>query len=262
MELEGKIALVTGAGRRLGKAVALALARAGADVGLHYRASRVEAQETAREIEALGRRAELFQADLADPEQIDRLFEAVASAFGQLDVLVNNAAICERTPIKSLSAEQWDRHFAINTRAAALCISRAVPLMGAARTDRPTPAAQRSDASQSSKSGGVVVNIADVSAGSPWPGYPAYCASKAALLALTRSAAKALAPAIRVNSVSPGAILWSPDTTDVQKRKVLDHIPMGRTGSPEDVAAAVVFLARQDYVTGQDLRVDGGWKTG
>ena len=110
--------------------------------------------------------------------------------------------------------------------------------------------------------GGAIVNIADISAGSPWPGYAVYCASKAALVALTKSAAKALAPQIRVNAVSPGAILWAEDMPERQRAKVLDHVPMKRVGSPEDIAAAVVFLARQDYITGQELRVDGGWKTG
>ena len=110
--------------------------------------------------------------------------------------------------------------------------------------------------------GGAIINIADVSAGSPWAGYPAYCASKAALVALTKSASKALAPRIRVNAVSPGTILWAEDMPDQQKTKVLDRVPMKRVGSPADIAAAVVFLAQQDYITGQELRIDGGWKMG
>jgi len=241
MELDGKIALVTGAARRIGKAIAAGLAEAGADIALHYRTSSSEAEAAAEQIANLGRRVELFQADLTRPEQIDGLFAQIGEKFGKVDVLVNNAGTCRRTPISRLTAEQWDTQFAVNARAPALCIARAVPLMSA---------------------GGAIINIADVSAQSPWAGYPAYCASKAALVALTKSTAKALAPKIRVNAVSPGAILWADDMPDHQKAKVLDHVPMKRAGSAEDVAAAVVFLARQDYITGQELRVDGGWKTG
>lgn len=253
MELAGKTALVTGAARRIGKAISLALARQGADIAVHYRDCEADAAATAGEIRSLNRRAELFQADLSDPRQIDRLFEAVAATFGRLDVLVNNAAICRRTPIDSLTAEQWDGLFTINARAPALCIARGGPLMTA---------------------GGVIINIADVSALSPWAGYPAYCASKAAVVSLTRSSAKALAPTIRVNAVAPGVIRFPAESSDEhredlfegmadrKKRKVLDHIAMKRPGSPADVANAVVFLAGQDYITGQILHVDGGWKMG
>jgi len=237
MDLEGKLALVTGAARRIGRAIALGLARAGADIALHYRRSLDDARRTAGEISSLGRRVELFEADLARPEQIDKLFGDIDKAFGRLNVLVNNASICQQTPLDSLTARQWDRQFAVNARAPALCIGKAAPLMPA---------------------GSAIINIVDISAEKPWARCPAYCASKAALLALTRSAARALAPKIRVNAVSPGAILWSEDMTDRGKEAVLAHVPMGRAGCPEDIAAAVVFLARADYVTGQNLRVDGG----
>ena len=240
MELDGKTALVTGAAKRIGSAIALELARSGSDIALHYHTSSDDARTTAGEIEHLGRRCETFQADLSDPKQIADLFDAVPETFGCIDVLVNNAAICERTPLESLTPEQWDRHFDLNARAAALCISKAAPLM---------------------TRGGVIINIADVSGDSPWAGYPAYCASKAALLALTRSAAKALAPTIRVNAVSPGAVLWSDGIPDQQRRRVLEHIPMKRTGTPQDIAAAVLLLAQNDYITGQNIRVDGGWNT-
>jgi len=239
MELDGKIALVTGAGRGLGRAIALELAGAGADVALHHRSSAEGAREAASEIAALRRRAEVFGADLSDPAQIAGLFAAVARAFGRLDVLVNNAGVYSRTPIDTLTAEQWDAQFAVNARAPALCIRYAAGLMPEA--------------------GGAIVNIADIAAEKAWAGYPAYCASKAAMLALTKSAAKALAPRIRVNAVSPGAALWADGMSEEQKRAVLAQVPMGRPGSPEDVARAVVFLARQDYITAQNLRVDGGW---
>ena len=242
MELTDKVALVTGSARRIGRAIALALAHAGADVIIHYNRSQANAEAMASEIAEAGRRVELFQADLADPEQIEAMFAAVGEKFGGLDVLVNNAAVFERTPIETLSAEQWDSQMNLNARAPALCIRHAIGLM---------------------PDGGAIINITDIAAEAGWAGYPTYCASKAALLGLTKSAAKALADRnIRVNAVAPGAILWQDDATDAEKQAVLDKIPLKRLGCPEDVAAAVVFLAGHDYITGQTLRIDGGWCTG
>ena len=155
---------------------------------------------------------------------------------------MNNAAVYHRTPIDTLTAAQWDAAQAVNARAAALCIRHASALMG---------------------DGGAIVNITDIAAGKAWGGYPAYCASKAALTALTKSCAKALAGRnIRVNAVAPGAILWDAASNDRTRQRVLAQIPMKRTGTPEDIAAAVVFLATQDYITAQTLRVDGGWHMG
>lgn len=238
VDLSGKIALVTGASQRLGKAIATALARAGANLALHYHASEDAARATADELRALGRRVELFQADLADPLQIEALFVLVHDAFARLDILVNNAARYERTPIDTLTAAQWDAQMALNARAPALCIRSALPLMPA---------------------GGSIVNITDVSAERPWGGYVAYCAAKAALQAVTRSAALALAArSIRVNAVAPGAILWKDEPAD-RRQTVLRHVPLGRTGTPDNVAQAVLFLCANSYITGQTLRVDGGW---
>jgi len=241
VELNGKIALITGAARRVGRAISLALAGAGADVAIHYGRSEDDARSLAEEIRSIGRRVELVRADLAEPEQIAAMFEAIADTFGRLDVLVNNASVYHRTPIESLTAEQWDAEMAVNARAPALCTARAVGLMSG---------------------GGAIVNITDIAAEKAWPGYPAYCASKAALIALTRSTAKALAPKIRVNSVAPGAVLWDEQTPDDRKQKVLAQVPMKRPGRAGDVAAAVMFLIRNDYITGQNIRVDGGWHMG
>lgn len=242
MELDGKVALVTGAARRVGKTIALALAESGADMALHYGRSADQAQATADEIRALGRQAKLFQADLAQPEQIEAMFSRIGEAFGRLDVLVNSAAVFGRTPLETLTAEQWDGQMAVNARAPALCLRHACGLMA---------------------DGGAVVNITDIAASKAWAAYPAYCASKAALEALTRSAARALAGRnIRVNAVAPGAILWEDDVDPASRGDVLAQIPMKRTGQPQDIAAAVVFLARHDYITAQTLRVDGGWHTG
>ena len=239
MELAGKVALVTGAARRVGRAIALATARAGADVAVHYNRSGAQAQAAVEEIQAVGVAAEAIRADLADPAEIESMFSGIRERFGRLDVLVNSAAVFDRTPIESLTAEQWDAEMAVNARAAALCIRWAVPLMA---------------------DGGTIVNIADVAAEKGWAGFPAYCASKAALLALTRSAAMALAGRnIRVNAVAPGVVQWQEGATEGEKQDVLSRVPLRRAGSADDVAAAVVFLARHDYMTGQNLRVDGGW---
>ncbi len=242
MDLTNKTALVTGAGKRLGKAIALALANCGMDVAVHYGSSAADAEAVAQEIRARGRKAAIFQADLAQPAAIEALFARVAETFPTLHVLVNSAGVYDRTPIATLTAEQWDRELDINARAAALCIRWALPRMTA---------------------GGAIVNITDIAASKAFASYPAYCASKAALEALTKSTAKAVARQhICVNAVAPGVAIWQEGVGPEYQKKVLDQIPMGRSGCPEDIASAVVFLARQDYITGQSLRVDGGWHMG
>jgi pteridine reductase len=245
MVLNGKTALVTGAAKRVGRCIALSLARAGADVIVHYNRSEDDARQTASMIQDMGRRAELIRADLASPDQIEAMFAQLTEFFPDtpqpLDLLVNNASVYHRTPLDTLTADQWDREMAVNARAPALCIKHAIKLM---------------------HPGAVIVNITDISAEDPRAALPAYCASKAALLALTKSAAKALAPDIRVNAVAPGAILWENEISEAQKQRVLDQIPMKRTGRPEDISAAVIFLCQNEYITAQTIRVDGGWYLG
>ncbi|MDP7289840.1 MAG: SDR family oxidoreductase [Phycisphaerae bacterium] len=245
MILEGKLALVTGAARRVGRCIALSLARAGADVIVHYNHSADDAGETVEMIRDIGRRAELLQADLSQPDQIEAMMRRVGELFPDPDrplgVLVNNASVYNRTPLATLTADQWDMEMDVNARAAALCISRAMPLLSP---------------------GASIVNITDVSAEDPRAALPAYCASKAALLAVTKSTAKALAPAVRVNAVAPGAILWEDEISETQKKFVLAQVPMKRTGRPEDIAAAVIFLCQNEYITAQTIRVDGGWYMG
>ncbi|MDP6542685.1 MAG: SDR family oxidoreductase [Phycisphaerae bacterium] len=245
MDLNGKLALVTGAAKRVGRSIALSLAGAGADVIVHYNRSEDDARATAAAIADIGRRAELIAADLAQPDQIETMFARIAEMFGDthrpLGVLVNNASVYHRTPIAGLTAEAWDRAQAVNARGPALCIRHAIALM---------------------HPGAAIVNITDISAEDPRAALGAYCASKAALLAITKSAAKALAPDIRVNAVAPGAILWEDDISEAEIQRVLDQVPMKRTGRPEDIAAAVIFLCQNEYITAQTLRVDGGWYTG
>ena len=239
MDIRGKFALVTGAAKRLGRQIAFELASAGAQVALHYCNSAAAARQTANTIIENGGHAKLFQADLANPDRLTDMFIRIKQEFGGLDILVNNASIYTKTPIDTLTSDQWDRLNALNSRAPALCIRHAIEMM---------------------PNGGAIVNIADSSSDSPWPGYPAYCASKAAMVALTRSCAKSLATrGIRVNAVSPGVILWSDDIPQEARQQVLTQIPMKRTGCPQDIASAVTFLCENNYITGQVLRVDGGW---
>lgn len=246
MELGGKTALVTGGAKRVGRGICLALARAGADVAVHYGSSADEALKLADEIRGMGRRAATFAADLSQPPQIEAMFVELSRVMPRLDVLVNCAAVYHRTPLETLTAQQWDAEMAVNARAPALCIRHAMPLMAG---------------------GGAIINISDSAAEKGPPNYPAYCASKAAVEALTRSAARALAARnIRVNAVAPGVAAWPADVAGEEleqlRRRTLKLVPMGREGTPEDIASAVVFLAASDYITAQILRVDGGWNMG
>ncbi len=246
MDLAGKVALVTGAGRRIGRAIALALGRRGVGVVVHYKSSRDEAEEAAAEIRRLGAEAWTLAADLARPGEIAALLTAVADACGRLDILVNSAASFEARPFLEIGAEDWDRVMAVNLRAPFLCLRHAASLMGAS----PRPVGEPA----------LGVNLADLSGVHPWRGYAHHGVSKAALLHLTRVAARELAPGVRVNAVVPGAILpppgMDPDGPDWRGRGA--KLPLGRTGEPADVARAVLFLAENDYLTGAVLPVDGG----
>jgi len=236
------VALVTGAGRRLGREIALALGRVGYDVVVHYGSSRLDAGETAVALEELGCRAWVIGADLADLEAIERLFDQIESGAGRLDVLINSAARFDRQRLDAVEPEDWERTMAVNLRAPFFCIQRAARLM------------RRSD------SGGCVVNLADHSGVTPWPGYAVHGISKAGVIFLTRAAARELGPPVRVNAVVPGPILPPPgeDASAESWLRRGDHLPLGRTGTPSDVAGAVLYLLAAEYVTGAVLPVDGG----
>ncbi len=246
MKLEGSVSLVTGASRRLGKQIAVAVARRGSAVAVHYRSSRDQAEATAAELRQLGVEAEPFAADLGRPAEIDRLFDEFDRRFGRLDLLVNSAASFERGAFEEIAADDWDAVLALNLRAPFLCLQRAAPLM------RRLPRPGSSPAS--------VVNVADLSGLLPWSRQAHHGASKAALIHLTRLAARDLAPDIRVNAVVPGAILPPPgmEATDAAWQETVNRLPLRRAGEPQEVGDAVAFLAANDFVTGATLVVDGG----
>jgi pteridine reductase len=238
VDLHGKTALVTGGGTRVGAAIVRALAAAGCDAIVHHATSAEGARAVAADVERLGRRAFPMRADLTDREAIAKLAREAVAVTGRLDVLVNNAANFERAPSAELSAEVWDRAFALNATAPYLLTLALAPALRAAR--------------------GCVVSITCLSASHPWKHYVPYSASKAALANLTAGLALALAPDVRVNAVAPGTVLPPSDYDEEKLARIRDNIPLGRFGAAEDVGRAVVFLAENDYVTGQTITVDGG----
>jgi len=236
--LSGKSALVTGGSRRIGREIALALAEAGADVAITYRISTTEAAETAREIEFFGCRALAVECDVRSESQVRRAVEAVASEFGRLDVLVNNAAVFESVPLDRMSLEQWDAVFETNARGPFLVAREALPHLRAAE--------------------GRIVNIGSLGGIQAWADHAHYCSSKAALHMLTRAMAKAFAPEVSVNCVAPGRIEMD-DHSEDEVARFAAKTPMKRNGTVEDVAQAVLFFATgPQFVTGQILTVDGG----
>ncbi len=239
MRLEGAGALVTGAGRRVGQAIAIGLARAGCDVAVHYHGSASGAEQTARAIRGAGRRAELLQADLNDPQAARGLADQAARVLKRLDVLVNSAAIMVRQPVEEVTPESWDATLDLNLRATFFVSQGAIPHLRRAK--------------------GKIVNIADLAGLEPWPAYVPHCVSKAGVVMLTKALARALAPDIAVNAVAPGAVLLPEDWDEQSREHIRETTPLNRLGTPADVVAAVRFLlADTDFATGAVLVVDGG----
>ena len=238
MELRGRVALVTGGGRRVGRALAEALGRAGANVAVHYKGSVSGANDAVASIRASGVDADAFQANLTDASSISPLIDAVAARFGGLDGLGNSAAVMERTPIGTVTAVQWDSMFALNLRAPFLLSQAAAPLLTAHR--------------------GAIVNMADLAAFESWPAYVPHGISKAGIVQMTRALARVLAPAVRVNAIAPGAVLLPDDWDDASGEHLEQTTPLRRLGSPDDVVGALLYLLGADYVTGETIIVDGG----
>jgi pteridine reductase len=235
------VALITGAAKRVGAIIARTLHAAGYDLALHYRHSRAEMNTLCAALEAeRPGSTSAFQVDLADAALLPSLVDACVAHFGRLDALVNNASSFYRTPVGSISVEQWDELFASNARAPLFLAQAAAPHLRAA--------------------GGAIVNLVDIYAQRPLPGHPVYCMAKAALAMMTLALAKELAPEVRVNGVAPGAVLWPESGKPyADQAELIARTPLQRAGVPEDVAAAVLFLLRDaQFTTGQIIAVDGG----
>ncbi|MEO8089329.1 MAG: SDR family oxidoreductase [Gemmatimonadales bacterium] len=239
MELQGRVALVTGAGRRLGRAMAAALADKGMTLAIHHHASSAGAHALRDEIVAAGGRAVCFEADLSDAHAAVALPARVVAELGQLDVLVNSAAVMHRLDLQETTPEQWDAILNLNLRAVFFCTQGAAKALRAAR--------------------GKVVNLADLAGLEPWPGFAAHSVSKAGVVMLTKVLALSLAPDVTVNAIAPGAVLV-PDEYDREERERLARAtPLRRLGSPSDVVSALLYLLEGgDFVTGEVLVVDGG----
>jgi pteridine reductase len=237
--LTGRRALVTGAGRRVGQAIAVGLARAGCDVAVHYHGSAGGAEETARQIRAAGRRAELMHADLRDAAVARRLGDQAATRLGGVDILVNSAGIMVQQRVEDVTPESWDETVDLNLRAYFFVAQGAIPHL--------------------KRSQGRIVNLADEAAFEVWPAYVPHCVSKAGVVMLTKALARVLAPDITVNAVAPGAVLPPDQWDDTTRQHLARTTPLGRLGSPEDVVTAIRYLLEGgDYVTGTTLVVDGG----
>ncbi len=239
MQLHDRVALVTGAGRRLGRAMAEALADRGMTLAIHHHASAEGARELEAQVRQRGGKAACFEADLTDAAAARALPERVAAQFGRLDVLVNSAAVMHRLDLEQTTPAQWDAIHALNLRAVFFCTQGAAPALRSAK--------------------GKVVNLADLAGLEPWPGFVAHSISKAGVVMLTKVLALSLAPDVTVNAIAPGAVLVPEDYSADERERLARSTPLRRLGSPADVIAALLYLLEGgDFVTGEILVVDGG----
>lgn len=239
MELRGKIALVTGSAHRVGREIALALAKMGCDLTIHYHASAAEALDTVRAIEACSAKGFAFRADLRRREEIVSLFQAIDDRYGGLDVLVNSASVMHSVDLLSATEEDWDRTVDLNLKGVFFCLQEAGRRMR-------------------ERGSGAIVNIGDIAGLRPWSRFPIHSISKAGIEMLTRVAALALAPEVRVNAVVPGPVLKPQHMPEERWNEIGAALPMGRAGSAADVSEAVLFLLQNDFATGATLVIDGG----
>lgn len=238
MDLSGRVALVTGGAHRVGRALSVALADAGMRVAIHYNSASAEADELAKELSARGRECRVYGADLTHADAPASLVTEVARDFGGLDVLVNSAAVMQRTPVGEVTVAAWDSMFALNLRAPFFLAQAALPWLRSAK--------------------GCVVNLADLAAFETWPEYIPHGITKAGVVQMTRALARAFAPDVRVNAIAPGAVLLPDSWDDATRAHFATTTPLRHIGSPADVVEAMLYLLRADYVTGDTLLVDGG----
>jgi 3-oxoacyl-[acyl-carrier protein] reductase/pteridine reductase len=254
--LQGKSCLITGGASRLGRASALALAGAGADVAITFRNSAREAQATVVDLASFGVRAFAFQCDVTDEASVKAMMKEVGRELGRIDVLVNNAANYETVEFEKLSLRQWDAMFASNTRGPFLVSREALKWMRRARTGR---GVKRGGKKREEKIEGKIIHMGSLGGLRPWAMHAHYCSSKAALHMLTKVMAKALAPEIAVNAVAPGMIDLGEKSAAGFMRKMARQTPMQRNGRDDEISAAVLFFATApQFITGQILAVDGG----
>jgi pteridine reductase len=239
MDLKGRVVLVTGGARRVGRAIALRLAEAGCSIAVHYATSRREAEETVARCREKNVEAEAFIADLAQAPACTRLVGEVLARFGRLDILVNNASTFETMTLDDFDVEKWDHTLRVNLTAPMALVHAARESLRANR--------------------GRVINLCDIATQRPWPDHLAYITSKGALETLTRALARALAPEVNVVGIAPGVAAWPDHYDEATRSRLLARVPLRRSGAPEDVAHLVHFLLREgDYITGAILPIDGG----
>lgn len=243
MNLDGTVALVTGGAKRVGRAIVLELARAGCNVAVHFRDSHAEAEQLATEIGRIGRQAVTVSGDLCNASSWSAIIGQTIDGLDRLDVLVNNASVFltgQPDSIDAFDYRQWETVYRVNLVAPAALSHHARPYLQA-------------------HGGGKIINLCDISAERPWPDHLAYCTSKAALIALTKGLARAMAPGIQVNGVAPGIAVFPDAFSAALRRKLTGQVPLGREGTPQEVARLVRFLVESgDYLTGQVIPLDGG----
>jgi 3-oxoacyl-[acyl-carrier protein] reductase len=253
MELAGKNVIVTGSTGSLGSELVKALAQAGCNCVCHYHQNKEKAEEIVSDIKAMSQKAISIKADLREPQEIDALFDEAlnyfcsgqASRYAHLQVLINSASVFERTPLQEVSIGQARRVLDVNLTACILTARAFAQRISKASGDKDVPA-------------GKIINICDVAAVKPWAQYSLYCASKAGLIGATKALAKELAPNILVNALAPGIATWPVEMTGEEEKRQLGFIPMRRFAETKEIAAAMIFLLQNDYITGQVLNVCGG----
>ena len=243
MEISGKVALVTGGAHRVGKAITMMLAHAGADVIVNYFSAREAADQTVAEAQAIGVRALACHCDVAQWDDVRRMADTILAEFGGVDIIVNSASLFEQTPMPTNDISGWQRVTGISIDGPFYVCNTLVPSMLA-------------------RGGGAIVNIVDLSAWEPWPNFAAHSVSKAALLAFTKQLALEYAPTVRTNAVAPGPVLPPPNYDEARAAKTARGTLLRRWGTPEDVAAAVRYLIEAEYVTADVITVDGGERYG